>query len=278
MRPGWLLPVACVVTACLSEPPRAPADQSTWQTAFQRGNWLSEWRPKSRGQFGLREGNVSVETEGGGKFHRFLRIRYPKGASSPSGSRKSGAPIGGAQWLGTLASGPVDRLFLRYFVRFAPDFDFVKGGKLPGFYGGERISGGRIPDGTDGFSTRFMWRRNGDGEVYAYLPSSQRFGTSLGRGMWRFEPGRWHCIEQELVLNTPGTADGGVRVWLDGKPAFEQPGLLFRTVASLQIEGVLFSTFYGGGDASWAPRQDTYADFAAFATGPHRIGCDAPSD
>src|SRR5262249_41351972 len=74
-------------------------------------------------------------------------------------------------------------------------------------------------------------------------------------------------------LNTPGKLDGVVRVWLDGEPVYANDRLLIRTVPSLQIEGIFFSTFFGGGDASWAPDADTYADFAAFATGPKRIGC-----
>ena len=84
--------------------------------------------------------------------------------------------------------------------------------------------------GSDGFSTRFMWRTAGQGEVYVYMPSSTRFGTSLGRGSFHFEPGKWHCIEQQLSLNTPGQADGKVEVWLDAQPVCEQGALLFRTV------------------------------------------------
>jgi hypothetical protein len=175
--------------------------------------------------------------------------------------------------MGAFERGPVDHAFLRYYLRFPKDFDFVKGGKLPGFYGGTEVSGGRTPDGTNGFSTRFMWRTDGQGEVYTYMPSSPKFGTSLGRGSWKFSRDKWQCIEQELVLNTPGRSDGVVRVWLDGQPVYANEGLALRTVASLRIEGVFFSTFFGGGDESWAPPADTYADFAAFATGPKRIGC-----
>jgi hypothetical protein len=105
------------------------------------------------------------------------------------------------------------------------------------------------------------------------MPSSTKFGTSLGRGSFHFTPGKWHCLEQELNLNTPGQADGLVRVWLDSEAVFEQQQLLFRSVGQLRIEGVFFSTFFGGGDASWAPPRDTHADFAAFATGGTRVGC-----
>ena len=64
-----------------------------------------------------------------------------------------------------------------------------------------------------------------------------------------------------------------VRVWLDDQPVLRQEHLTFRTVAALQIEGVFFSTFFGGNDASWASPVDTHADFADFAVGERRIGC-----
>ncbi len=153
---------------------------------------------------------------------------------------------------------------LSYYVRFSENFDFVKGGKLPGLLGGVGNSGGEIPDGTDGFSTRFMWRRNGDGEVYAYLLTSKKDGTSIGRGNWRFKPGVWYRLEQEVILNQPGKANGRVRVWLDGRPVLDRGALTFRTTNALKIEGLFFSTFFGGGDSSWATPKDVYADFADF--------------
>ncbi len=269
------LAMSLLGAACLSalEPKSAATNGNSapWSTTFERINWSSEWLPKDKGSFGL--DNTSVEDDPKSPGGRLLRVRYYQGGASPSASRRVGVKEGGAQLLGQLPNGPTDRLFLRYYVRFADDFDFVKGGKLPGLYGGQNISGGHIPDGTDGFSTRFMWRTDGQGEVYVYMPSSTRFGTSLGRGSFHFEPGKWHCIEQQLTLNTPGQADGTVRVWLDSEPVFEQGTLLFRTAAELRIEGVFFSTFFGGGDASWAPPRDTHADFAAFATASTRVGC-----
>ena len=57
------------------------------------------------------------------------------------------------------------------------------------------------------------WRAGSDGEVYAYLPTSQDHGTSLGRGRWRFPANRWVAIEQRVKLNTPGASDGEVAVW-----------------------------------------------------------------
>jgi hypothetical protein len=259
--------------ACISTPePKAPraGEAVPWRTSFGRADWISEWQPQPRGAFGL--DNLAVETPSEGPFRKVLRASFPKGSSSPAASRNEKAPLGGGQFYGRM-DRPVDHLFLRYYLRFPPGFDFVKGGKLPGLYGGTETSGGRIPDGTNGFSTRFMWRTNGEGELYAYLPSSDKYGTSLKRGSFSFTPGQWHCIEQELTLNTPGKPDGVVRGWLDGKSTFQQEGLLFRTVPTLQIEGVFFSTFFGGSDTTWAATADTHVDFADFATGPTRVGC-----
>lgn len=189
-----------------------------------------------------------------------LRVRYPAG----SASNRAGGPGGGAQAYLELPE-PVDELVLRYRVRFPAGFDFVKGGKLPGLYGGTVTGGQNIPDGTDGFSTRYMWRADGDGEVYAYLPTSVDAGTSLGRGCWTFPTGRWVELEQHVRLGTPGRADGTITVRVDGEPVLRQTGLAFRTTDELRIEGVFFSTFFGGGDSSWATPEDQYAEFAGFA-------------
>jgi hypothetical protein len=197
------------------------------------------------------------------RFPSAFRVSYPAGSASPAVAR-GGAPSGGAQRYFRLAGGPVDTLRLAYHVRFPAGFDFVKGGKLPGLYGGTVTGGKRIPDGTDGFSTRYMWRRQGAGEVYAYLPGSVGYGTSLGRGSWFFVPGRWTHLEQEIRLNTPGSPDGCITVLVDGRQVYHHAGLTFRTTADLKIDGVFFSTFFGGGDTGWVTPTDQYADFAAF--------------
>ncbi|HEY8201337.1 MAG TPA: hypothetical protein VII47_08285, partial [Actinomycetota bacterium] len=165
--------------------------------------------PTARGSFG--DGNLALLEET--RFGRILRVAYPKGSASPTVHRDGEAPLGGAQLYLRLRK-PVDTLHLRYYVRFPEGFDYVKGGKLPGLFGGTVTGGRRSPDGTDGFSTRYMWRRDGAGEVYAYLATSRGEGTSLGRGTWHFRPGDWHLVEQEVVLNQPSRADGRIKVWL----------------------------------------------------------------
>jgi hypothetical protein len=221
------------------------------------------WTRRTGGSFGL--GNIEVVHDPSGPFPTFLRVHYPAGSASPTVTVNHRAPVGGAQlYLYRRGIAPTDAADLRYDVRFPVGFDFVKGGKLPGLFGGRVNNGRHIPDGTNGLSTRYMWRAGGDGEVYAYLPTSKEHGTSLGRGNWRFTPGTWHRIEQRVELNHPGRADGRVQVWFDGRQVLDEHGLEFRTVADLQIDGLFFSTFFGGSDPSWASTAATHVDFAGF--------------
>ena len=249
----------------VSQTDSSPVGKQLWSEQFDNANWQENWAIKPEKSWGL--ANMEIIKDSSGRFERVLRINYPQGSASPRVSRKDNAPLGGSQFYADLGIAPQDSLRLSYYLRFANDFDFVKGGKLPGLFGGNGASGGNIPDGTDGFSTRFMWRRNGDGEVYAYIPNSKDYGTSIGRGNWRFQPGIWHHIEQEIKLNSSGKANGRIKVWLDGVQVLDQEGITFRYVDSLKIDGIFFSTFFGGGDSSWATPKDTHIDFAEFSIG-----------
>jgi hypothetical protein len=58
-------------------------------------------------------------------------------------------------------------MMVSYELAFDSNFDWVKGGKLPGLRGGLNstgCSGGNQADGLSCFSTRLMWRRDGEGE------------------------------------------------------------------------------------------------------------------
>ena len=238
-------------------------------------------RPREEGAFGLdrwralsaeasADEEPSTGASSGGSATAF-RVVYPAGSVSPSASREYGAPGGGMQVYLPRVDGPLDEAYLRYRVRFPADFAFAKGGKLPGLWGGSQVSGGEEPDGTNGFSTRLMWRSEGAGEVYLYAPGHT--GTSLGRGDWRWPTGTWTCVEQHVVLNDPEENNGSVAVWVDGKQVYEKADLRYRTVDDLKIEGIFFSTFFGGADRDWASPRDQYADFADFELGPEPVGC-----
>lgn len=189
-----------------------------------------------------------------------LRVHYPKGTSAPSDNGK-----GGAGFYATIdALSGAERACLQYKVRFEPGFDFVKGGKLPGLYGGKAPSGGDKVTG-DGYSMRFMWREQGQGELYGYVVNmDSEYGESMGRGLWTFPTGQWVTIEQEIILNDPHGENGIARVWIDGRPILEQRGIVYRTQGNVFADGLMFSTFFGGSGEGWRTKQDQSADFADF--------------
>jgi polysaccharide lyase-like protein len=191
-----------------------------------------------------------------------LTVRYPPGSSAPS----AGAPYGGAQLCEGFASGPRTEAVLTYRLRFPVGFQFVKGGKLPGLYGGvEPFSGGG--HNPDGWSMRLMWRTGGAGEVYGYISTTTGYGNDWGRGNFRWlADGNWHTVGERVHLNTPGHADGWVALSYDGVTVVDQGGLAITT-SGTPISGVFFSTFYGGHDASWSPTVSQHLDFAGFTAG-----------
>lgn len=189
-----------------------------------------------------------------------LTVSYPAGSSAPS----AGAPYGGAQICEPFTSGPRTSATLTYQVRFPLGFQFVKGGKLPGLYGGvEPFSGEKHND--NGWSLRLMWRTNGAGEIYAYIAGKTGYGLSIDRGgvNWLAD-GQWHTVSLHVALNTPGNADGSASLSVDGVTGINSTGMTITTT-NTQIGGLFFSTFYGGHDTSWAPSAPMTVDFSNFA-------------
>lgn len=286
--PLWLLLVAAAASACDGVPPQpapesAPAQEPSpprtadSPTAAEQdgavavsGLFGTGLRPREEGSFGL-DRWVPLPADEPDQPARAFRVEFPEGSVSPSSTREQGAPGGGMQVFALRTDGPLDEAYLHYRLRLPDGFEPVKGGKLPGLFGGSEVSGGEEPDGTDGFSTRLMWREDLAGELYVYAPDEA--GSSIGRGAWTWPTGRWACVEQHVVLNDPGDTDGRVTVWLDGREVLVAGGLLFRTVPDLQIEGLFFSTFFGGDDPSWASPSDQHADFADFGITRDRVGC-----
>jgi len=155
------------VTACTADPPTAPRTAASTATATATGSPTAtadtpaptevidtdlspadlegfignELRFTGDGDFGLDLAELVATPDAPGGTA--LRVTYPAGSTS----RSAGGPDGGMQAYLELPGGPVDTLDLEYQVRFPPDFDFVKGGKLPGLYGGS-VTGGRLRAST----------------------------------------------------------------------------------------------------------------------------------
>lgn len=226
---------------------------------YTKEQWKTDW-PGCEFEGGIKEGRVSV-TEGDGQ--KRLRVNFEVG--------KIGPEEGGAGWRWPF--GRHEHAELRYTLRFSPGFDFVKGGKLPGLCGGpENVSGGRPANGTNGFSARLMWRRDGRGEAYVYHKNQKGdYGDSFPfPADFRFPVGEPVSVRLAVGMNTPGKRDGTLHVWLtltgqEERLMVERQDLEWRTVDSFGVDSLYFETFHGGGDKSWAPTQPCWVDFSAIS-------------
>jgi hypothetical protein len=237
-----------------------------WRGDLRDAGWLQRWDPGATFLYGGSNATLVEDA----RFEGVLRVAYPAGSSSSSYARE-GHPLGGLEFKAHLATNVgAQSIYLSYWLRFAPNFRWMKGGKLPGVCGGGCPSGGAAVTGYDGWSMRIMWRPGGDGEEYAYILPAQAYGTELGLGEWKFSIGQWHHLAQEIVLNSGGAANGVSRVWFDVDPTlpptFEAKGLTYRLDDGPAdgADTLFFSTFFGGHDAGWSTPVDTFVDFANF--------------
>jgi hypothetical protein len=255
LSPARLVLSLTLVVPCLAV---AQSESQSWQSVFADG--LSDWN-KPASHWGKE--NIRYFEEPG-VVGNVLRVTVHQGGIDPATMRRRGLPVSGTGFLAPVVPGGSTSATLSYRVRFPVDFPFMRGGKLPGLYGGKGNGGGRIPDGTDGFSFRLMWLQNGLGRVYAYLPSSITYGTPIFEGKFSFRAGQWHRVTEEVTMNQPGLSNGAVRLWLDGVLVGEKTDLMIRTIDNLKIDGIFFDYFFGGNDDSWAAPKPTYTDFAEF--------------
>ncbi len=206
-----------------------------------------------------------------------LRVSYPKTGVGPA---QTGVQFPVAfNSIDTMPIKQFNSLYLRYYLMFEPDFDFRLGGKLPGLMGGGSSwlrSGGDQPDGTNGWTMRFMWRKEGKAVVYAYIPSGKYGGTEWGLDIdlnFSFIPGKWHCIEEFIRINDIGKQNGELSVWIDDQLNLNINDIVYRTVENDagKIGGIYFSTFHGGNTADWGPVRDSYIRFGSFVASTGRL-------
>jgi len=194
-----------------------------------------------------------------------IRIWYPKGSWSPGSVR----PGGTLMFVYPYKSSPNDKnnplsaksAALEYEVYIPSDFDFVKGGKLMGMSGGR--GGGRgCGGGADPawcFNSRIMWRRDGWGEAYLYVPEGMQHpefcnkyekcsgsaikpcnfcnldkGVSFARGGFVFQKGEWNKIYMNVTLNTPNVTNGILEIRHNGRRA-----IYFDKINYRQTDGTI---------------------------------------
>ncbi|RCH87243.1 hypothetical protein CU098_008906 [Rhizopus stolonifer] len=246
---------------------------TVWDAAWgipEHSGWLWFWQGAEKNK------NVLVTDPSKKTKDLVLRVKYPKNSRNPEAS-----PVGG---LGFKAepltiTNKVKTVTLQYSVYFDKGFDWNRGGKLPGLFGGHgECTGG--DDSSKCFTTRIMWRHKGEGEIYAYLPSSAQrlslcdnkanicnpdYGYSLGRGSFKFATGKWTTVRQTLTMNTPGKKNGSLSLYINGKRVINEKNLVFRINSTGRVVGIMFHTFFGGSDNSWKTSRNQYSYFKNFS-------------
>lgn len=182
---------------------------------------------------------------------------------------------------------------LSYSVKFSAGYGFNLGGKLPGLYGGvtddiaATCSGGHHDGGC--FSTRFMFRSEGKGELYLYIPphlnrknfcgidgngkcrgaspNGVTYGASVGTGLWHFKAGEFTTVREVIRLNTPGKRDGYAQVYVNGSPdpILDVQDIAYRSSKNSKFRGIQCQTFHGGHEPVWAAPHDQDVFFADFS-------------
>lgn len=219
---------------------------------------------------GLKEGRAKIAADA-------ADVRTGKGslqltAKSNEGKESGAGPhywLGGAQGVGKDKSADGhDRVHIRYYIKFAPDYDQGDlnhtGGGLSGVAGSNKWTGmggaGIRPKGDDSFSSRVEpWRDWGrftpPGYMFCYAywmdMKIDKDGHYWGNMMKpqddeRFVPerGRWYCVEQMIKVNTiketfhgnVAQADGELAAWIDGKLYLHYTGFRWRSTEAVRIK------------------------------------------
>ncbi len=253
-----------ILTMLLMAAPAAKAATATvlFKADFQahaQGPYTAEafradWGMDPPDSAGVKAGRVNIVADPLQAGHRVLRVTY------------AGKQIGGNSAM--TFTLPIEKghasVWFQYKVMFDKDFVWVRGGKLPGLAGGD-FPTGCVKDGTyDGFSTRLMWREKGLAWSYLYYPGKHADCGDDYVLPVKFRAGRWYTLTQAVTMNDLGQANGALKQYIDGVLAGQQDGWTWRREARSGIDGVKMDTFFGGGEADWAPPSDQYAYFDAF--------------
>ncbi len=211
-------------------------------------NWQKEWNINSTRKWWFE--NIKVIN------NNTLKVFYPKWTYKPS--------VKPRWWAGFIKKFNkwYKELELSYNIKFDKNFDFVKWWKLPWLCWWTCPTWWESRDNW--FSTRFMWRRNWDLEIYAYLPNWDKYWTSLWRWNFRFEKNKFYNIKQEITLNDLWKSNWIIKYFVDNKLYFQKNWLIIIKKSNLKIDWILFSTFFWWWDKSWASTVNTYTYFNDF--------------
>lgn len=263
------------------------ANQYTWLERLDSGLWF-EWQQRD-GQVILRCGHEldrQLAQTRGECYQRFAQPVFSEtfdGSLSGFGQtivanrwveRQPGVGVNGSSAIKVTYQGyergservlaatnilPAERYELSFDVRFCPDFQFVRGGKLHGLGPLRDVTGGH-PVFDENWSVRFNF--GPDGRLGAYIYHQDMAGQF---GLLRWIPNfflktdHYYHLRMVVQVNQPATASNGyVEIWVDGERrlVFEHLRLRASESRDSQVQRILFNTFHGGSNESFSPMDE----------------------
>ncbi len=215
-----------------------------WQVDFENDKiglyTKQEWKkdfPNATGyrSSGIPQKRIYIEKNDS----KILCVYFEKGLSNK----------GGAKW--RMPIKPATDITLEYNFYFQKDFDFNKGGKLPGLGGGSAPTGGK--HSKDGFSARLMWYSSGTKNsvkspkkanlyLYLYLPgNSQKYGINIPLNTLIIPGKKYHV---KIYISN----QGNIKVWINDKIKTSEK----FDINNIPVNQFLFHTFFGGHTKKWA--------------------------
>jgi len=135
-------------------------------------------------------------------------------------------------------------------VKLPEDFDFSAEGILPGVASKQVLIRDETDEYDDGelvrkFQAHPAWSRFGRIRFLAYDPTNtSESGQFVIDTRTDLVPGRWHKIEQEIVMNDEGVSNGVVRLWLDGDLVINEAAITL-TKKPVKIDTAFYHVSHG---------------------------------
>jgi hypothetical protein len=204
---------------------------------------------------------------------KVLKWYFPQGGVGPRAC--------GGQWLTDLGRD-YDELYLSYKIKFKPGFEWVLGGKIHGLLGEPDNDGNAPPPYDGGFNILICWDETPGRNIkfyYYHQDQTHNYGDIY---LWdqAIETDRWYTITLRAVMNTVnngvGSNDGILEGFVDGKLVAQLGGIRFRNFDYIGINILEISTFYGGFEDYWAPKNDQWIETDDFYVFTYKEGINVP--
>lgn len=156
---------------------------------------------------------------------------------------------------------------MEYTMRFGDNFDWVRGGKLPGMCAGDCPTGcDKNISPKDGFSARIMWTDNecqgspkgckkgksGGMHIYAYYSNMRgnkgcgdEYTFRKGGKAMVVHPNKDYTIRLVVKLNSAKKADGSMKAYVNGQMVTKQTGMMLAS-NGMKVEKMMWDNFFGG--------------------------------